>query len=244
MINSPVVASPEADRHGMEDWRRNNRRVTGIKELRHFKSAANIEMLKPLLDDPGFQVSQIYRLVWEPKRHYIFRRAAYEVLRDWGVTVSEPVTEELLPWQYNPAARQKLVVQVPAKIGISLAGDEAVFWCLPNPDELTNVLTGSNMIVGATFEWRIRPAGVTLTNEVMRLESWFAPEAWSREEFKLAQDGLPTPGQKYKAALDFTLFETDQPPPDDNWVPQRNWHPGAGKNYRVLAQRKLEQTSK
>jgi hypothetical protein len=243
MITPPVVASPEADQNGMEEWNRNNRRVAGVKELGHFKSAANLELLKSLLDDPGFQVWQVYRLVWEPKRHYVVRKAAYEVLRDWGVAVSEPVTEERLPWQYDPAAREKRVVEVPTKIGISLAGDEAVFYCHPNAGELTNLLTGSNMIVGETFAWRIWPAGGALTNEVTRTASWFAPEAWSREEFKLASDGLPAPGQKYQATLDFTVFETDQPPPDDNWAPQRNWHPEAGKHYRVLVQRKFEQTS-
>jgi hypothetical protein len=62
-------------------------RVEGVKTLRHFKSDEAIQLLKGLLDDS--------QSVTEGEvKSYPVRKAAYEVLKAWAVTVKPPITEE------------------------------------------------------------------------------------------------------------------------------------------------------
>jgi hypothetical protein len=62
-------------------------RVEGVKALRHFKSDDAIALLKPLLEDAQSQT--------EGKvKYYPVRKAAFDVLKGWGVAVKAPVTEE------------------------------------------------------------------------------------------------------------------------------------------------------
>ena len=67
--------------------------VEGVKVLSHFRSAANIKLLKPLLNDTNFTVWQTETQSWRIKQLYETRRTAYEVLQEWGVVVPKPVTE-------------------------------------------------------------------------------------------------------------------------------------------------------
>jgi hypothetical protein len=76
-------------------------RVEGVKILRQFKNAKNIDILRSLLDDPNFSTEEKSRtvpgkaeleLVYR-KRVYEVRRLAYEALRDFDVRVDMPVIE-------------------------------------------------------------------------------------------------------------------------------------------------------
>jgi len=68
-------------------------RIDGVRVLEHFKSPDNIQLLTPLLDDPG------YKTVADPgareKRLYPVRREACRVLTAWKVDLKKPVLEEL-----------------------------------------------------------------------------------------------------------------------------------------------------
>ena len=60
-------------------------RTAGLRCLRHFKSDANIALLKRLLDDP----TEDPRTVYPPLRSPIRFRAHYQ-LKAWGVDVPKP----------------------------------------------------------------------------------------------------------------------------------------------------------
>jgi hypothetical protein len=74
---------------------RDRLRVEGVKAVRYFRSAANIDLLKSLLDDP-FVVVHIAP-DGSRARVYEVREEAYEILRSWDVDVRQPVTREPLP---------------------------------------------------------------------------------------------------------------------------------------------------
>lgn len=61
----------------------------GAEALRYFKSDANIGVLMPLLANPA--VSIVHGPGGETNRVYYVRKAAFTVLRDWGVDVEQPV---------------------------------------------------------------------------------------------------------------------------------------------------------
>lgn len=62
-------------------------RVDGVRTLRHFKSDDNIRLLKGLLDDSHGRIEG-------KTRTYPVRLAAFEVLKQWGIEIQRPVTEE------------------------------------------------------------------------------------------------------------------------------------------------------
>ncbi len=66
-------------------------RADGASALQYFKSAANIKLLKSLLNAPDYWVS------FPNYKIYSVRQTSYEVLRGWGVDVPKPVTEETVP---------------------------------------------------------------------------------------------------------------------------------------------------
>jgi hypothetical protein len=216
-------------------------RVEGIKALRYFKSAANIKLLKPLLNDPAFQDWFTQNVVWKTKRSYYTRQAAYEVLQEWGVPSAKPLMEEDLPWRFDPAVRQNLPVQIPTRLWIHDRTN--AFEMGASYDDIinTNVMTGSNMITGTQFKWFVYPEGHVRPATSSRLELDYWPTCLSRVQyFERAKDGLPVQGQKYIVEVDFTLFETDNPPADPDNV--SGWSPQDGKNYQVLLQRTLRET--
>jgi hypothetical protein len=71
-------------------------RVHGVRALRLFKSDRNVERLRALLDDPGFQIDQVpERNRGIEARTYPVREAVYDVLHNyWGVPVPEPIRYE------------------------------------------------------------------------------------------------------------------------------------------------------
>lgn len=82
-LNAQMQAVPRA-------WlksRELDERVEAVKALRLFKSEENITLLKELLTDSQGRTEG-------KTTTYPVRLAAYEVLRQWGVTVPRPVTEE------------------------------------------------------------------------------------------------------------------------------------------------------
>jgi hypothetical protein len=146
MVYLEVPLSPSLEKIAQRLVTSKDERITGIRELRYFKSAKNIKLLKPLLNDPGSYETSVQNCPWirkqvyptreeaykvlkewgvavsEPvtirKQVYPTREEAYKVLKEWGVAVSEPVTEVRLPWQYDPAVRQKLDVQYPTRLWV------------------------------------------------------------------------------------------------------------------------------
>jgi hypothetical protein len=100
-IAKHLIAAPEAFANGKDksdfnlSWRW-PLRVDGVDALRHFKSAANIKLLKSLLNDPD---CELFRRQNQDMtfRQYPVRAKAYEVLTAWGVDVTKPVTEETIP---------------------------------------------------------------------------------------------------------------------------------------------------
>jgi hypothetical protein len=72
-----------------------SQREEGVKALAHFRSAANVALLRKLLADPGFvEISASQR----PRvRRFIVRAAAHQTLISWGVSVKQPVLDRPAP---------------------------------------------------------------------------------------------------------------------------------------------------
>ena len=220
------------------------RRVEGIKALRHFKSAANIKLLMPFLNDPAFQDWRTEHVVWKTKRSYYSRQAAYDVLQEWGVSTAKPLIQEALPWRFDPSIRQSLDVQIPGRLWLQQRNNGFEMGTDYDGVLNTHVITGSNMITGTRFEWFVHPERQARTATVSRLDLEYWPTPISRVEyFERARDGLPVHSEKYAVEMDFTLFETDKPPSDPDNVPLNTWRPQDGKNYRVLFNQTLKQVA-
>ena len=71
-------------------------RQTGVRSLQYFKSDKNIELLKPLLNDPGFWTTTDGD-ARNRRRIYAVRKATYQTLQKWGIEAEKPVVEEPLP---------------------------------------------------------------------------------------------------------------------------------------------------
>lgn len=67
---------------------------SGFRALTSFKSDANIALVMPCLNDSSFDASPNNGL---EIRQYRIRRAAYDLLREWGVAVGQPVLREEVP---------------------------------------------------------------------------------------------------------------------------------------------------
>ncbi len=66
-------------------------RQQGVLALEHFKNAKNIELLKSLLNDPGFWTTS----TGDGRNLRVFgvRKSAYEILLEWNVEVAKPTIE-------------------------------------------------------------------------------------------------------------------------------------------------------
>jgi hypothetical protein len=73
------------------------RRLTAMQALQHFKSDANITLLKELLNDAEFDLRSPESNNGIEGRTYRVRREAYDTLKKWGVDVAEPVFTEEIP---------------------------------------------------------------------------------------------------------------------------------------------------
>jgi hypothetical protein len=100
-IAKHLIAAPEyfanwKDKRDFDLWWRWQLRCEGVDALRYFNSAANIKLLQSLLNDPDFE---LFRRKDQEKtfKQYPVRAKAYEVLMAWGVDVTKPVTEEIIP---------------------------------------------------------------------------------------------------------------------------------------------------
>lgn len=62
-------------------------RLEGAKTVKLFKSEGNIALLKGLLEDPQSKTDG-------KTKSYPIRKAAYDVLKEWGVEVKQPLIEE------------------------------------------------------------------------------------------------------------------------------------------------------
>lgn len=67
-------------------------RVDAVRILEHLKSTGNVELLKPLLADPGFLT--VTEANDSKRKRYRVREEAYRVLTAWKVDVKKPVVEE------------------------------------------------------------------------------------------------------------------------------------------------------
>jgi hypothetical protein len=92
-----VPVDPELERWAQSVLRGNTKgfRAEAVDALRYFKSKENMRLLTPLLNDPqwGYLKSAEENMGVEI-RVYTVRRAAYQVLKNWGVDVVEPATQE------------------------------------------------------------------------------------------------------------------------------------------------------
>ncbi len=86
----------------LETWGRStigspdaHRRETAVDALGHFKSFDNMDILKPLLNDPSFDITGVPQFCngFEP-HHYPVRAKVYEILRHWGVDVDKPTIDD------------------------------------------------------------------------------------------------------------------------------------------------------
>ncbi len=98
-LTVPVDARVEA---AARQWARSQElelRVEGSTVLLYFQSQANVDVLKGMLDDPGYvtQVKEEAGRVVEEFRIYPVRQNAYQVLQAWGIEVSRPVIREAIP---------------------------------------------------------------------------------------------------------------------------------------------------
>lgn len=221
--------------------------VNGIRALGYFKSAKNIRLIKPFLNDTNYYDTWIQNCPWVNKRIYGMREAAFQVLTNWGVKFPKTVWEERLPWHYDPSVRQPLGVRIPTSIetgSIGPKGDTIAVGTDFQTDESTNVLVGSNMVTGVKYEWFVYPEGQARPSTPARVDQDYWPMLRGLDYLRENVDGLVR-GRKYVIELNYTLFETDNPPVaanDPEGTDTEHWRPEDGRNYRVFVQRTLRQT--
>lgn len=245
-----VPVTPALEQMGKQLVRSNDwqSREEGIKVLGCFKSAKNVQLLKPFLNDSNYVDST--SVVWLHWRIYYPRKAAYDVLTNWGINVPEPVWNEDLPWHYDPAVRHELKVPIHSALTAeysrwSSAGDDISAY--GKEGYWTNVLVGSNMITGARCEWFVYPDGQPKPSKPIDVWQAYWPrlDLNSLSLYKKKADVFPVVGQKYIIEVNYTLFETDNAPTNrDNSGEIRTdiWRPQDGKNYRVLVEQILRTT--
>jgi hypothetical protein len=92
-----VPVDPELERWAQSVIRgkTTGRRAESVAALRYFKSKENIRLLTPLLNDPTWvYLKSAEENMGVEIRVYNVREAAYQVLKNWGVNVVEPVVQE------------------------------------------------------------------------------------------------------------------------------------------------------
>jgi hypothetical protein len=245
-----VPVTPELENRALQLIRSNHwpSLEEGIKALGCFKSAKNIQLLKPLLNDSNYAEFLDPDRPWMSQRIHYPRKAAYDVLTNWGVNVSELVWKEDLPWHYDPTARQPLEVQIPFGLSadrIGPLGDNIGIGSGFQTDEWTNLVVGSNMITGARIEWFVYPDSQPKPSKPTDIQQYCQPRLPSDYFNRARGDSLPEAGKKYLVEMNYVLFETDNAPTNlDEWGQIRTdiWRPQDGKAYRVLVEKTLRTT--
>ena len=96
LIIAPRDFIPDPGTHGPDrllQWQC-RLRASGVSALQYFKSDANMKLLKSLLNATDFWSFEDATVSYKA---YPVRSAAYQVLTDWGVAVSQPVASEQSP---------------------------------------------------------------------------------------------------------------------------------------------------
>jgi len=135
----------------------------------------------------------------------------------------------------NPAVRNPISVHVPTQIRIERTSDMLSVTIDTNRLESTNLMVGTNMVIGFRGWEFVYPVGEPRpANDRERLAGGLA--FGSATSFYHAKpDGIPQAGRNYVVEMELEVFETDIPP-------QHHWRPQGSKNYKVLWQRTLKQT--
>jgi hypothetical protein len=144
----------------------------------------------------------------------------------------------------DPTIIHPISIRVPTKLKIERTADMLSVEIDTNSFESTNLMVGTNMIVGVESQLYVDriEAGVI---EPRPNGGFFIGKGWgffSGTDFNLGktiwhaeQEGIPLPGRKYVVEWDLKIFETDIPP-------QHEWFPYYGEKNKVLWQRTLKQT--
>ncbi|WP_425395605.1 hypothetical protein [Aeoliella sp.] len=91
-LTVPVDEQLQERAIGFLDSKTYTKRSEAARILRYFKSDANIDRLRTLLDDPGYGWMADNK--GNRSKYYGVRNAAYETLKAWGVEVERPVMVE------------------------------------------------------------------------------------------------------------------------------------------------------
>lgn len=97
LLSVPVDRQLEKRAHEYLRSKSGQKRGEGARALLYFKSDRNIELVKPLLDDPEVTYRQPAYEGNPEERVYGVRVEAYRTLRSWGLDVKEPVVREKVP---------------------------------------------------------------------------------------------------------------------------------------------------
>jgi hypothetical protein len=88
------VDDPHVEAWALEAIRSNSELSRAFRAIRFFKSASNIEFVRPFLADPAFDA---YNINGVEGRTYRTRQQAYDLLQFWNVPVDPPVLREEIP---------------------------------------------------------------------------------------------------------------------------------------------------
>ena len=94
LLSVPVDRQLEKRAHEYLRSQSGQKRGEGARALLYFKSDRNIELVKPLLNDPDVTYRQPAYEGNPEERVYGVRFEAYRTLRSWGVNVKKPVIRE------------------------------------------------------------------------------------------------------------------------------------------------------
>jgi hypothetical protein len=135
----------------------------------------------------------------------------------------------------DPSIRHLISVEIPTRLRIERTADTLSVGIDTNSVESTNLLVGTNMVMGMRSDWYVYPVGQARPAKggvgFSGLQHIVPPgmvNYWHTQP-----DGIPQAGKSYVVEIDLTAFETDIPP-------QHLWDP-YDKNYRILWKRTLKQ---
>ena len=144
-----------------------------------------------------------------------------------GFPILPPITNA------NPSIRVPLLVHVPTKLKIERTTDMLSVEVDQSSLEATNLMVGTNMVIGVQSEEYVFPEGEP--RPANGKYGWGTDFNLGTSLLHTRPDGIPLPGKKYIVEVDLTVFETDVPP-------QHEWQPQGSKYYKVLWLRTLRQT--